>query len=137
ARTEAGRLGASLAVIEPEETHLQRTTGRLVRAFGGLALVVCTLLAVWYGLVAQDWLNGLLSGIALGMAMLPEEFPVVLAIFLAIGSWRLAQVKVLVRRAAAVEALGAITCLCVDKTGTLTENRMQLRYLDNDRRVDL
>ncbi len=137
AGTEAGKLGASLAIIEPEETHLQRTTGRLVRAFGVLAIVVCTLLAIWYGILTQDWLRGVLSGIALGMAMLPEEFPVALTIFLAIGSWRLAQVGVLVRRAAAVEALGAITSLCVDKTGTLTENRMRLRYLDNNIRIDL
>jgi Ca2+-transporting ATPase len=137
ARTETGKLGTSLAVIVPEQTHLQRTTGRLVRAFGLLALVVCTLLAVWYGLAQGDWLRGILSGVALGMAMLPEEFPVALAIFLAIGSWRLVQVGVLVRRAAAVEALGAITCLCVDKTGTLTENRMQLRLLVADGLLDL
>lgn len=130
-RTETGKLGSSLARIVPEETHLQQATGRLVRTFGILALVVCGGLAVYYGLVRQDWLQGILSGIALGMAMLPEEFPVALAIFLAIGSWRLAQVGVLVRRAVAVEALGATTCLCVDKTGTITENRMQLRYLDD------
>lgn len=136
-RTEAGKLGASLAAIETEQTHLQRTTGRLVRSFGILAVIVCTLLAVWYGLAVNDWLRGILSGIALGMAMLPEEFPVALAIFLAIGSWRLAQVGVLVRRAAAVEALGAITSLCVDKTGTLTENRMRVRFLDNTVSLDL
>jgi Ca2+-transporting ATPase len=137
ARTEVGKLGASLAVIETGETHLQHTTGRLVRSFGVVALVVCTLLAVWYGAVTQDWLRGALSGIALGMAMLPEEFPVALAVFLAVGSWRLSQIGVLVRRAAAVEALGAITSLCVDKTGTLTENRMQLRFLDGEVRIDL
>ncbi len=130
-RTETGKLGSSLARIVPEQTHLQQATGRLVRIFGILALVVCGGLAVYYGLARQDWTQGILSGIALGMAMLPEEFPVALAIFLAIGSWRLAQVGVLVRRAAAVEALGATTCLCVDKTGTITENRMQLRYLDD------
>lgn len=131
ARTETGKLGTSLASIVPEETHLQQATGRLVRVFGILALIVCGGLAVYHGLVMQDWLQGILSGIALGMAMLPEEFPVALAIFLAIGSWRLAQVGVLVRHAAAVEALGATTCLCVDKTGTITENRMRLRYLDD------
>lgn len=131
ARTETGKLGTSLASIVPEQTHLQQATGRLVRVFGILALLVCGGLAVYYGLVMRDWLQGILSGIALGMAMLPEEFPVALAIFLAIGSWRLAQAGVLVRHAAAVEALGATTCLCVDKTGTITENRMQLRYLDD------
>ncbi len=131
ARTQTGRLGTSLTSIVPEQTHLQQATGRLVRVFGMLALVVCGGLAVYYGLVMRDWLQGILSGIALGMAMLPEEFPVALAIFLAIGSWRLAQAGVLVRHAAAVEAIGATTCLCVDKTGTITENRMQLRFLDD------
>ncbi|MBN9310943.1 HAD-IC family P-type ATPase [Devosia sp.] len=132
ARTEAGKLGASLSAIAADETHLQRTTGRLVRVFGVLALVVCGALTLYQGLLLGNWLQGILSGIALGMAMLPEEFPVALAIFLAIGSWRMARVGVLVRRAAAVEALGAVTCLCVDKTGTITENRMRLRYLDSD-----
>ncbi len=131
ARTETGKLGTSLASIVPEETHLQRTTERLVRVFGVLALVVCGGLTIYYGLRIGDWVEGILAGIALGMAMLPEEFPVVLTIFLAVGSWRLARVGVLVRRAAVVEALGAATCLCVDKTGTITENRMRLRYLDD------
>lgn len=134
ANTETGKLGTSLATIESGPTHLQETTGRLVRIFGVLSLVVCGGLAIYYGLAAGDWLKGILSGIALGMAMLPEEFPVALAVFLAIGSWRLAQIGVLVRQAAVVEALGAATCLCVDKTGTITENRMRLRVLDDGKK---
>src|SRR5690606_35367021 len=96
-----------------------------------IAIVVCVGLAVFYGVVREDWLQGILSGIALGMAMLPEEFPVALAVFLAIGAWRLAQISVLVRQPAVVEALGAATVLCVDKTGTLTENRIRVRRLDD------
>ena len=67
-----------------------------------------------------------MSGITLAIALLPEEFPMVLAIFMALGAFRLARHKVLVRRAAVIETLGAATFLCVDKTGTLTENRMML-----------
>ena len=129
--TQAGRIGASLATIIQAQTPLQQVTGRLVRTFGAISIAVCTALVLYYGLALGDWLQGLLSGIALGMAMLPEEFPVVLTIFLAIGAWRMAQVKVLTRRPAVIETLGAATVLCVDKTGTITENRMRVRVLDS------
>ena len=82
-----------------------------------------------YGLQRGDWMQGVLSAIALGMAMLPEEFPMALTVFLALGAWRLARIQVLSRRPAVIEALGSATVLCVDKTGTLTENRMRLRRL--------
>jgi Ca2+-transporting ATPase len=74
-------------------------------------------------------LESLLSGIALAMAILPEEIPVILTVFLALGAWRISKNKVLTRRVSAVEALGAITILAVDKTGTLTQNRMQVSEL--------
>ncbi|HEY0919293.1 cation-translocating P-type ATPase [Devosia sp.] len=130
-QTQAGRIGASLATIVQAQTPLQQVTGRLVRTFGVISIAVCTALVLYYGVVLGDWLQGLLSGIALGMAMLPEEFPVVLTIFLAIGAWRMAQVSVLARRPAVIETLGAATVLCVDKTGTITENRMRVRVLDS------
>lgn len=129
-RTRAGRIGLSLSSIIVEKTRLQASVGRIVRIFGGLSIVVCAALIVFYGVYRADWLQGVLSGIALAMAMLPEEFPVVLSIFLAIGAWRLAQIQVLARRPAVVETLGAATVLCVDKTGTLTENRMRIRTLE-------
>jgi len=127
--TQVGRIGASLAAIAPAPTPLQRHLRRLVQAFGGAALGACTALLAWYGLVRGDWLQGLLSALALGMAMLPEEFPMALAVFLALGAWRLARIRVLSRQPAAIEALGAATVLCVDKTGTLTENRMRVARL--------
>ncbi len=129
--TEAGKLGRSLQQIVSTKTRLQMATDRLVRTFGLLAAAVCMALAAYYGFALHSWLDGALAGIALGMAMLPEEFPVAFSVFLAIGSWRLAQVGVLIREAAAVEALGTITCLCVDKTGTITENHMRVRLLDD------
>lgn len=134
----AGRIGVSLAAIDTEPTLLQRSIGRLVRWFGGIALLVSTTMVLGYGLVRGDWVQGVLSGIALAMAMLPEEFPMALAVFLALGAWRMAKVQVLVRRSAMVETLGAATVLCVDKTGTLTENRMRLRVLvTGPDRIDL
>jgi len=84
-----------------------------------------------YGFQRGDWLTGILSGITLAMAMLPEEFPVVLTIFLALGAWRIAQKKVLARKISAVEILGAATVLCVDKTGTLTQNKMSIKKIYN------
>ncbi|MEP7156952.1 MAG: cation-translocating P-type ATPase, partial [Betaproteobacteria bacterium] len=75
------------------------------------------------------WLDALLAGIALGMSMLPEEFPLVLTVFMAMGAWRISQARVLTRRAAAIETLGSATVLCTDKTGTLTENRMSIAEL--------
>lgn len=127
--TQVGRIGASLAGLDAAPTPLQQQLHRLVRLFGLGALAASALLVLGYGLVRGDWLQGLLSGLAFAMAMLPEEFPLALAVFLALGAWRLARIQVLARRPAVVEALGAATVLAVDKTGTLTENRMSLRRL--------
>lgn len=128
-RTQIGQIGASLADIETAPTPLQQHLTRLVRALGIAALLVSAVLFFGYGLTRGDWMQGVLSAIALGMAMLPEEFPMALAVFLALGAWRLAQVRVLSRRPAVIEALGGATLLCADKTGTLTENRMRVQRL--------
>ena len=84
---------------------------------------------VLYGLLRGGWLEALLAGITIGMSMLPEEFPVVLTVFMAMGAWRISRARVLTRRSAAIEALGSATVLCTDKTGTLTENRMSVAEL--------
>jgi Ca2+-transporting ATPase len=123
-RSEIGKIGKSLATLGAGQTPLQAEVARLVRfvAAGGLAL--CAALVVGYRLTRGQWLQGLLAGIALAMAVLPEELPVVLTIFMALGAWRISRSRVLTRRLPAIEALGAATVLCTDKTGTLTENRM-------------
>ncbi|HVI27420.1 cation-translocating P-type ATPase [Hansschlegelia sp.] len=126
ADTQLGRIGASLALIEPTPSPLQAQTQRLVTKLGVAALVFCGLVAVAYGALRGEWFQGALAGLTLSIALVPEEFPMVLAIFLALGAWRLSRLNVLSRRSAAVEALGATSVLCVDKTGTLTQNRMQL-----------
>ncbi len=124
ARTEIGKIGKALQILEPEDTNLQRQTGKIVRNFALLGIGLCVLIVVVYGWTHSNWLEGFLAGITLAMAMLPEEFPVVLTIFLALGAWRISLRQVLTRRVPAVEMLGAATVLCVDKTGTLTLNRM-------------
>ncbi|ADG08630.1 cation-translocating P-type ATPase [Caulobacter segnis] len=125
-RTALGRIGVSLAAIEHQPTPLQKTAGRLVTLLGGLAIAFCAVVAIAYGLMRGDWVGGVLAGVTVAIALIPEEFPMVLAVFLALGAGRLARRKVLVRRSAVIEALGGATFLCVDKTGTLTENRMRV-----------
>ncbi|MBK9089892.1 MAG: cation-translocating P-type ATPase [Holophagales bacterium] len=129
AATEMGKIGKALAVLQPEDTPLQRETARLVRLFAFIGLGLCLTVVTVYTVTRGDFLKGLLAGLTLGMAMLPEEFPVVLTVFLALGAWRISQHHVLTRRMPAVETIGSATALCVDKTGTLTMNRMTVADL--------
>ncbi len=124
AATEMGKIGRALEEIEPEPTPLQKETRRVVLNIALLGLALCTVTFVVYGATRNDWPEGLLVGIALAMAMLPEEFPVVLTVFLTLGARRISRDQVLTRNMPAVETLGSATVLCVDKTGTLTLNRM-------------
>jgi P-type Ca2+ transporter type 2C len=128
-RSEIGKIGMSLATLEPEAPRLRVETARIVRLCGAGGGLVALLVAVLYGTMRGGWLDAVLAGIATGMAMLPEEFPVVLTIFLAMGAWKIGKAGVLTRRAAAIETLGSTTVLCTDKTGTLTENRMAVVQL--------
>ncbi|MGZ9190603.1 MAG: cation-translocating P-type ATPase, partial [Nitrospira sp.] len=130
--TEMGNIGKALQTVEVERTRLQKEVGQLVRRVAILGLTLCVMVVVLYGLTRGNWLQGFLAGITLAMAMLPEEFPVVLTIFLALGAWRLSKMKVLARRVPVIETLGSATVLCVDKTGTLTVNRMSIRTLAVD-----
>jgi len=128
-RSEIGRIGESLATLDTEAPRLRRETTRLVTwcSIGGGATAL--LVVLLYGLLRGGWIEAVLAGIAIGMSMLPEEFPVVLTVFLAMGAWRIGKVGVLTRRGAAIETLGSATVLCTDKTGTLTENRMSVAQL--------
>jgi Ca2+-transporting ATPase len=129
AETALGRIGASLAVFTDPPTALQRDARRLVQILSFFALVACVAIALAYGLTRDDWVGGGLAGLTVSISLIPEEFPMVLAVFMALGGWRLARHRVLVRRAAVIEELGRATLLCVDKTGTLTENRMSVARL--------
>ncbi|HEY0650515.1 HAD-IC family P-type ATPase [Phenylobacterium sp.] len=127
--TRLGQIGAALADATEPPTPLQRTTRRLVGVLGLCALGLSGAVLVAYGLLRGDWIAGGLAALTVGIALIPEEFPMVLAVFLALGGWRLAKGQVLVRRTAAIEALGGISVLCVDKTGTLTRNQMSVAAL--------
>ncbi|MBI3996976.1 MAG: cation-translocating P-type ATPase [Candidatus Omnitrophica bacterium] len=128
-QTEMGTIGKALQTIEPEDTRVQREVGRVVRVFAFVGISLCVFVAIVYGITHQDWLHGLLAGLTLAISMIPEELPVVLTVFLALGAWRISRRGVLTRRVPAVEMLGAATVLCADKTGTLTLNRMTVQRL--------
>jgi Ca2+-transporting ATPase len=128
-RTEMGKIGRALSAASFERTALQEETSRLVRRFAVAGAGMCVAVVLVYGLARTDWLGGLLAGLTLAMAIMPNEFPAVLAIFLALGAYRISQSRVLPRRVPALENLGATTVLCADKTGTITENRMAVRKI--------
>ena len=132
AATALGRIGTALRTIEPTRTPLQRELARFVRIIAACGVVAATRVVVVYGLTRHDWIEALLVGIGGAMAMLPEEIPVVLTVFLALGAWRMSQRHVLTRRSAAIETLGSATAICVDKTGTLTLNSMVVASLTVD-----
>ena len=128
-QTEMGKIGNALQGVKSESTPLKREMNRLVSRLFWIALSLCVAIVVIYGFTTGDWLKGILAGITLAMAILPNEFPVVVTIFLALGAWRISQNHVLARRVAAVETVGAATVLCVNKTGTLTLNQMAVQQL--------
>ena len=129
AQSEIGRIGASLAGLESATPQLQDQIRRLVLVLALTGGLVSLAVVALYGLMRGGWLQAVLAGIAVGMSMLPEEFPMVLAVFMAMGAWRISKARVLTRRASAIESLGAASVLCTDKTGTLTENRMTVTAL--------
>jgi Ca2+-transporting ATPase len=129
ARSELGRIGRALGEIEPERTMLERETAKIVRVVAAFAVALSALVALFHLALDHGWVESVLAGLTLAMAIIPEEFPVVLTVFLALGAWRIARRGVLTRRMPAIEMLGAATVLCVDKTGTLTENRMAVKEI--------
>lgn len=133
--TQIGRIGRALESVEENPTRLKSEINRLVKRLTIIGAILCVSVVVVYTLTRGDLIKGLLAGITLAMAMLPEEFPVVFAIFMAIGAWRISKKRVLTRKASAIETLGSATVLCTDKTGTLTENCMEVSQLYNKKGI--
>lgn len=127
--TEIGKIGKSLESIKEEETLLKKETTKIVKFIAIIGAILCLVVILFYIFFKNDLVSGFLSGLTLSMAILPEEFPIVLLIFLTLGAWRLSKKNVLTRRSATIETLGAATVLCTDKTGTLTLNKMELSSL--------
>jgi len=131
--TEYGKIGTNVAQAPEEDTPLQKQTGNLVRLCACIAAVLFVLVGVvtWFNIpdhiFADRLIESILSGVTLAMAMIPEEFPVILTVFLSMGAWRLAKKQSLVRKLPSVETLGAVSVLCVDKTGTITMNQMTVQ----------
>lgn len=132
-RTEYGKIGIGVAAAPQEDTPLQKQTGKLVKTCAVIAGILFLLVAVftWFNIpdhtLMDRLIESILSGVTLAMAMIPEEFPVILTVFLSMGAWRLAKKHSLVRKLPSVETLGAVSVLCVDKTGTITMNQMTVQ----------
>lgn len=127
--TEMGKIGKALQSLKIERSSLQKETTHIVKIFALFGIILSATVVIAYGLTRGSWIDGFLSGITMAMAILPEEFPVVLTIFLALGAWRIAKAGVLTRRIPTIETLGSATVLCVDKTGTLTMNMMTVKEI--------
>jgi Ca2+-transporting ATPase len=139
ADTEMGRIGRALAAVDEPESPLRRETRALVRRVAVIAVAFSLAAVALYWATRGEPLEAVLAGLALAMSLLPEEFPVIFTVFMAAGAWRISRRHVLTRRLGVIETLGAATMLCVDKTGTLTENRMTVRLIvtgDGARRCD-
>ncbi len=128
-KTEIGKIGKSLEGVVEEKTLLQKEIRGLVQVFAAIGSVVCVAGVLTFGILRGHWLEGILAGLSTAMAMLPEEFPVVLTVFMALGAWRMSRKNVLARKVATIETLGSATVLCTDKTGTLTQNKMTVDCL--------
>ncbi|MDR2967029.1 MAG: cation-translocating P-type ATPase [Methanobacteriaceae archaeon] len=129
--TQVGNIGKSISKVEESPSLLKKEIGSLVKYFTIVGGILFIMVVVLYTFTRGDLLQGFLAGITLAMAMLPEEFPVVLTIFMAVGAWRISKKRVLTRQPNAIETLGSATVLCTDKTGTLTENKMKVTKLYN------
>ena len=135
ASTALGQIGKSLQEIPYQRTFLQESIDRMVKGIGVFAFLTVIAIVIIYGVTRGNWLEGGLAAIAAAMALIPEEFPVIFTLFMALGAWRMARVKVIARQSAAIEALGSVTVLCVDKTGTLTKNVMTVSEIQIDHRI--
>jgi Ca2+-transporting ATPase len=131
--TEIGKIGKALETIKEESTRLKKEMVTLVKRITIIAAILCCVIVIVYALTRGSLINGLLAGIALAMAVLPEEFPVILAVFMALGAWRMSKIQVLTRVPSSIETLGSATVLCADKTGTLTQNKMSVSQLFTER----
>ncbi|MFW6677221.1 cation-translocating P-type ATPase [Lacrimispora sp. AGF001] len=133
AQSEYGKIGLGVAITPQEDTPLQKQTGKLVKTCAVIAGVLFLMVGIftWFNIpdhrFSDRLIESILSGVTLAMAMIPEEFPVILTVFLSMGAWRLAKKNSLVRKLPSVETLGAVSVLCVDKTGTITMNQMTVQ----------
>jgi Ca2+-transporting ATPase len=137
ARTEFGRIGALVAGAKPQPTPFERSVQGLVRTLSVGAVLVSLAVGGIVLLRGSGWIDALLAGVSLAIAAIPEEFPIMFAIYLTIGAWRMARRNALIRRLAGVETLGSTTVICTDKTGTLTQGRLAVKALHADNQLQI
>lgn len=131
-KTEYGKIGANISEAPEIKTPMEKQTRKIVKVCAIIALVLFVLVCVitYFNIADHQFkeriIESILSGVTLAMAMIPEEFPVVLTVFLSMGAFRLAKKNSLVRKLSSVETLGTVSVLCVDKTGTITMNKMSI-----------
>ena len=124
--TKIGKLGKTLESIKKEETVLQKQINKFVKRMALIGLIAFLFVWAYNYFDSGDILHGLMHGLTLAMAVLPEEIPVALSTFMALGAYHLLKYNILTKQPQTVEALGSATVICVDKTGTLTENKMKV-----------
>jgi Ca2+-transporting ATPase len=134
-KTQFGQIGISLENIEQKETRLQKEMKILIRNLFLIGAFLCVTVVIAFYLTRGNFIFALLNGLAATMAILPEEFPVILTVFLALGAWRLSKKNVLTRKPSAIETLGSATVLCSDKTGTITQNKMEIASLYDGKEI--
>ena len=132
-KTELGKIGTSLSSVKKEKTPLERQVNKLIFACTIISAIIFLLTIIITYLnhpelvFSKKIVEAILAGITIAMATIPEEIPVILTVFLAMGAWELTREKTLTRNMKAIETLGAVNVLCTDKTGTLTENKMEVQ----------
>jgi Ca2+-transporting ATPase len=127
--TRFGRIGSLVAVVRQPATPLQLGLARLVRSLTAVAAGFCAAVIAAEVLHGHGWGQAVIAGVSLAIAAIPEEFSMIYTLYLALGAWRLAQQRALVRRLPSVETLGSTTVICTDKTGTLTHGRLAVAGL--------
>lgn len=125
-QTRLGTIGKSLNELGDDDTRLNKELKQLIRKLFAMGILFSVVVFVSYYIKSKEFISSLLNSLSTSMAILPEEFPVVLTVFLALGAWRLSQKHVLTRNPSAIESLGSATVVCTDKTGTLTQNSLRL-----------
>ncbi len=128
-QTRLGKIGKSLEQIEEEDTPLQLQIGNFVKKMALIGVVIFLIVWIINFYTSRDFLDSLLKSLTLAMSILPEEIPVAFTTFMALGAWRLMKLGIIVKQTKTVETLGSATVICVDKTGTITENKMTLAKL--------
>ena len=127
--TQLGKIGQSLESIKEEKTPLELQINNFVKKMVIIGATVFVIVWVINYLKSYLILDSLLKALTLAMSILPEEIPVAFTTFMALGAWRLMKNGIVVKQMKTVETLGSATVICVDKTGTITENRMSLQKL--------